>query len=165
MKNLESFIFESSSQIIDEMKNALKEELNAWYGYVIVKEWLKGTDRKDIEKFYEDTAKDELEDHGYWLMKRINQLGGTIEDISMSPSSWDTAKHKYIAPTWTKDNIDIKKSLEDNIKNEEGAIETYHNLVKITEDVDPVSNSKLKEILADEEEHLQELKDFLQDIK
>ena len=165
MKNLESFIFESSSQIIDEMKNALKEELNAWYGYVIVKEWLKGTNRKDIEKFYEDTAKDELEDHGYWLMKRINQLGGTIEDISMSPSSWDTAKHKYIAPTWNKDNIDIKKSLEDNIKNEEGAIETYHNLVKITEDVDPVSNSKLKEILADEEEHLQELKDFLQDIK
>ena len=165
MKNLESFIFESSSQIIDEMKNALKEELNAWYGYVIVKEWLKGTDRKDIEKFYEDTAKDELEDHGYWLMKRINQLGGTIEDISMSPSSWDTAKHKYIAPTWSKDNIDIKKSLEDNIKNEEGAIETYEELVKITEDVDPVSNSKLKEILADEEEHLQELKDFLQDIK
>ena len=165
MKNLESFIFESSSQIIGEMKNALKEELNAWYGYVIVKEWLKGTDRKDIEKFYEDTAKDELEDHGYWLMKRINQLGGTIEDITMSPSSWDTAKHKYIAPTWSKDNIDIKKSLEDNIKNEEGAIETYENLVNLTEGVDPSSNSKLKEILTDEQEHLQELKDFLNDLK
>ena len=165
MKNLESFIFESSSQIIDEMKNALKEELNAWYGYVIVKEWLTGTGRKDIEKFYEDTAKDELEDHAYWLMKRINQLGGTIEDITMSPNSWDTAKHKYIAPIWNKGNIDIKKSIEDNIKNEEGAIETYENLVKLTEGVDPSSNSKLKEILADEQEHLQELKDFLQDSK
>ena len=63
------------------------------------------------------------------------------------------------------DNIDIKKSLEDNIKNEEGAIETYEELVKMTEDVDPTSNSKLKEILADEQEHLQELKDFLNDLK
>ena len=166
MKQLLTYINEAEgSKIIDAMKNALKEELNAWYGYVIVKEWLAGTDRKDIEKFYEDTAKDELEDHGYWLMKRINQLGGTIEDITMSPNSWETATHKYIAPTWSKDNIDIKKSLEDNVKNEEGAIETYEELVKMTEDVDPASNSKLKEILADEQEHLQELKDFLQDIK
>ena len=167
MKNLTTFVNEASgsTQIIDAMKNALKEELNAWYGYVIVKEWLTGTDRKDIEKFYDDTAKDELEDHGYWLMKRINQLGGTIEDITMSPDSWNSAKHKYIAPLWKNGNIDIKKSLEDNIKNEEGAIETYEELVKMTEDVDPTSNSKLKDILADEQEHLQELKDFLQDIK
>ena len=166
MKQLLTYINEAEgSKIIDAMKNALKEELNAWYGYIIVKEWLTGTVHKDIEKFYEDTAKDELEDHGYWLMKRINQLGGTIEDISMSPNSWETANHKYIAPIWNKDNIDIKKSLEDNITNEEGAIETYEELVKVTEGIDPTSNSKLKEILADEQEHLQELKDFLQDIK
>ena len=168
MKSINDIITEASSnnqQIIDAMKNALKEELNAWYGYMIVKEWLAGTDRKDIEKFYEDTSKDELEDHGYWLMKRIAQLDGTIEDITMSPNSWETAKHKYIAPTWNKGNIDIKKTLEDNVKNEEGAIETYEELVKMTEDIDPTSNSKLKEILADEQEHLKELKDFLQDLK
>ena len=67
--------------------------------------------------------------------------------------------------TWKNGNIDIKKSLEDNIINEEGAIETYRELVKLTDEVDPSSNSKLKKILADEEEHLQELKDFLEDIK
>ena len=52
MKNLTTFVNEASgsTQIIDAMKNALKEELNAWYGYVIVKEWLTGTDRKDIER-------------------------------------------------------------------------------------------------------------------
>ena len=166
MKELLTFINEEEgSKIIDAMKNALKEELNAWYSYIIVKEWLTGTERKDIEKFYEDTAKDELEDHGYWLMKRINQLGGTIEDITKSPNSWKDANHKYISPTWKNGNIDIKKSLEDNIINEEGAIETYRELVKLTDGVDPSSNSKLKKILADEEEHLQELKDFLQDIK
>ena len=165
MKTFNQKINEASNDIIDLMKNALKEELNAWYGYIIVKEWLTGINRKDIEEFYENTAKDELEDHGYWLMKRINQLGGTIEDISVSPDSWNTANHKYIAPSWSKGNIDIKKSLEDNIQNEMGAIETYEELVKLTEGVDPTSNSKLKEILADEQEHLQELKDFLNDLK
>jgi len=165
MKSINEIINESSNyKIINLMKNALKEEFNAWYGYIIVKEWLTGIDRKDIEKFYEDTTKDELEDHAYWLMKRINQLGGTIEDISMSPNSWENANHKYIAPIWSKDNIDIKKSLEDNITNEEGAIETYEELIKMTERIDPASNSKLKEILIDEQEHLQELKDFLNDI-
>lgn len=167
MKNLTDIINKTSQNqlIIDAMKNALKEEFNAWYGYIIVKEWLTGIDRKEIEEFYEETAKDELEDHAYWLMKRINQLGGTIEDISQSPAVLETATHKYISPVWKNNNIDIKTSLEINIKNEEGAIETYEELVKMTEGIDPASNSKLKEILADEQEHLQELKDFLQDIK
>ena len=167
MKKLNDIIKEASQNqpIIDAMKNALKEEFNAWYGYIIVKEWLTGIDRKEIEEFYEETAKDELEDHAYWLMKRINQLGGTIEDISQSPAVLETAVHKYISPVWKNGNIDIISSLEINIKNEEGAIETYEELVKMTEGVDPASNSKLKEILADEQEHLQELKDFLQDIK
>ena len=37
MKNLTSFVInEASSEIIDKMKNALKEEFNAWYDYIIV---------------------------------------------------------------------------------------------------------------------------------
>lgn len=167
MKKLTASINEATKEtnIVDALKNALKEEFLAWYGYTIVKEWLTGIDRKEIEHFYEDTAKDELEDHAYWLMKRINQLGGTVEDISQSPAVLETAAHKYISPIWKGQNIDIKSSIEINIKNEEGAIQTYEALVKMTETVDPTSNSKLKEILADEQDHLQELKDFLQDIK
>ena len=167
MKKLSFAINEASesNEIIDAMKNALKEEFLAWYGYVIIKEWLTGSNRKEVEKFYEDTAKDELEDHAYWLMKRINQLGGTVEDISQSPAVLETAAHTYIQPVWSKGNIDIKSSLEINIRNEEGAIQTYEALVKMTEGIDPASNSKLKEILADEQEHLQELKDFLNDLK
>jgi bacterioferritin len=156
---------DSNPGIVNALKNALREELNAWYGYVIVREWLTGHNRKDIEDFYMNTADDELEDHAYWLMKRIAELGGDIEDIALSPASWAEADHKYIQPTWTNGEIDIVKSLQDNIRNEEGAIETYKNLVRMTEDIDPVTNSKMKEILADEQEHLKELKDFLSDMK
>jgi len=167
MKSVYNIINEASNEnsIIEALKNALKEEINAWYGYIIVKEWLAGPERNNIVEFYEKTAKDELEDHAYWLMKRISQLGGSIKDISLTPNSLDSANHKYLAPIWNKDKINVKESLELNIQNEEGAIETYKELVQMTEGVDPTSNSKLKEILADEEEHLQELKDYLDDIK
>ena len=156
---------EDTSNIIELLKNALKEELNAWYGYIIVKEFVAGPERTNVVKFFEETAKDELEDHAYWIMERISQLGGDVSELSASPSSWSTAKHQYIAPTWNKDQIDVKSIIEINIKNEEGAIETYEELVKVTEGVDPSSNAKLKEILADEQKHLQDLKDFLADIK
>ena len=169
MKNYTQYINEAeaanSNAIVIELKNALMEELNAWYGYIIVKEWLVGPERHEICEFYEETAKDELEDHGYWLMKRIAQLGGTIEDITLSPSTWENAKHKYIMPEWKGEGIPVRESLEINIENEEGAIETYQKIVTMTEDIDPTTNAKAKEILADEEEHLQELKDFLNDIK
>lgn len=154
----------SNEVIINLMKNALKEEINAWYGYIMIKEWLSGPERENIANFYEEAAKDELEDHGYWLMKRITQLGGSIEDITVSPNSLSSSVHKYISPIWDGDKIDVRKSLDINIQNEEGAIETYKELVSLTDGVDPASNSKLKQILADEEEHLQELKDFKDDI-
>ena len=44
------------------------------------------------------------------------------------------------------------------------AIETYRDLEEITRNVDPVTNRKVKAILADEEEHLQEIEDFLCDV-
>ena len=167
MKNLNDIIKEANQDqpIIDAMKNALKEEFNAWYGYIIVKEWLAGYSRPDIVNMYEETAKDELEDHGYWLMKRIKELGGSIEDISNSPATWLTAVHTYISPVWKDNNIATLESIQTNINNEKGAIETYKELVNITEKVDPTTNSKCKEILADEEEHLQLLENFLNDYK
>lgn len=168
MKRLSQMITEAgknTNPILVELKNALMEEFNAWYGYIIVKDFLVGPERTNISKFYEETAKDELEDHAYWLMERIAQLGGTIEDITLSPSTWENAKHKYVEPLWSGFVIPIKDSLELNIKNEEGAIETYEKIVSMTEDIDPVTNAKVKEILADEMKHLQELKDFLNDIK
>ena len=51
----------------------------------------------------------------------------------------------------------------DNIEAEKGAIETYRELEEMTRNVDVVSNDKIKQILADEIEHLQELEDFIAD--
>lgn len=169
---------ESRRLIIEKLKNALKEELNAWYGYIIVKEFLVGHCRPEVVKLYEETAKDELEDHAYWLMQRISELDGTIEDITSSPASWLTANHTYISPKWSGKYdhqdilpgdecavIDILDSLLENVKNEQGAIETYRDLVETAQlSKDWTTEKKCKEILADEEEHLQLLQDMLDDL-
>ena len=156
---------ESRRLIIDKLKNALKEELNAWYGYIIVKDFLVGSCRPEVVKLYEETAKDELEDHGYWLMKRINELGGTIEDITASPASWLTATHKEGIEGDDGIVIGVVDSLFTNIENEMGAIETYRDLVETAQlSKDWTTEKKCKEILADEEEHLQLLQDFLDDM-
>ena len=111
-------------------------------------------------------------------MKRIAELDGTIEDITSSPASWLTAEHTYISPKWSgkydkqdiiSDDgeivIDIYDSLIQNIENEKGAIESYRELIEIaTLSKDYTTERKCKEILADEEEHLQLLQDMANDI-
>lgn len=151
--------------LIGKLTNALAEEIYAWYGYFIVCPFLSGnTQRKDIQKFYTDAANDELNDHAHWLIERINQLGGSTSAIA-SPENLVIAQHKYEVPVFSRDGkIDIISSLKLNIKNERNAIETYKDLVEYTSSIDPASNSKLKEILMDEEEHLNELQEFLDDM-
>ena len=48
---------------------------------------------------------------------------------------------------------------------ESEAIETYTAFELYTRDKDVVTNEKIKEILADEQEHLTELKNFFQDLE
>ena len=146
--------------------SALSEEFNAWYFYIISKPYIIGEHFKDIKKLFEETAKDELEDHAYWLMERLNQLGYSPEEVA-HPSSWaNLAEHKYIKPIFdTNGNIDPKTILKQAIQSEMDAIETYTNLVEFTNTIkDSTSNLKLREILSDEEEHLSELRDIYDSI-
>lgn len=149
-----------ASEIIKLLKQAFCEEMLAWYQYIIIAPFLVGKERPSIQKDYFENAKEELEDHGYWLLERISQLGGNIEGIDR-PECWNVvAPHKYIKP----DSYNTKDSIQQMIDAEQNAIETYKNLINATKDTDPVTYNKAIEILADEEEHLQEMIDFLNDI-
>lgn len=149
-----------ASEIIKLLKQAFCEEMLAWYQYIIIAPFLVGKERPSIQKDYFENAKEELEDHGYWLLERISQLGGNIEGIDR-PECWNiVAPHKYIKP----DSYNTKDSIQQMIEAEQGAIETYKNLINATKDTDPVTYDKAIDILADEEEHLQEMIDFLNDI-
>ena len=154
------------NQLIEKLKVAFCEEMNAWYSYVITKPFLAGGERKEIAETYEKNGDDEYEDHAEWLLERLNQLNADVSDIA-SPSDWSkkTTKHPYRVPQFKDGNICAACNLQDQIKNELDAIETYRDLVSFTEGKDPVSHRKLREILADEEEHYQELKEHLTDVE
>ena len=143
--------------IVSALQVALAEEFNAWYAYVITAKFLKGNNHLEVEEAYLEFAEDELEDHAYKLMERINQLGGAPLGV-LSPDMWNKkAEHKYIMPN---SQFDVIKSIDENIKAEEGAIETYMKIEKLTRDKDVTTNYMIKHILADEQEHLQELKEL-----
>lgn len=175
MRSLSDFVNGiQPKELIDKLQIALAEEFNQWYMYTIVRPYLVGLERDEIVELYEEQAKDELEDHAYWLMERISQLGG-IPEMVLSPDMWNhIATHKYIVPEVSHQNadmnnthtgIDVVTNLYQNITAEEDAIETYSDIELFTRDRDVVTNKRIKEILADEQEHLQALKDLVADIE
>ena len=148
------------SQLIEMLKNALAEEMLAWYHYTITAPFLIGEMRPEVEKMFKETAKDEFEDHACWLMERLRQLN-TIPDTLLHPMMLDNiAQHKYIIPAFT-----TLKAIENNIEAEKGEIETYTELEEFTKDKDIVTHSKIEEILADEQEHLKLLNKFYLDLQ
>lgn len=175
MKNLSDLLNTVITSDLDKEVNeqyktlllsALSEEFNAWYFYLITKEFIIGQHFKQIKELFEETAKDELEDHAYWLIERLNQIGYSIEQIA-HPSSWASlAEHPYIKPIFREDgSIDPKNVLEQAIQSELDAIATYTNLVEFTNAIkDSTSNLKIREILADEEEHLSDLRDIYESL-
>ena len=155
IKNLEN------KDLVTLLQSALAEEYLQWYQYTVVIPFAVGQDRVNIVEAFKEHAKDELEDHAAWLIERINQLDG-VPTLVDEPSKWNLcAVHKYITP---KPPYDVCTLLEQNIQSEKGAIETYTALEAVTRHNDIVTNRKIKEILADEQEHLQNLIDLHKDI-
>ena len=150
--------------LIQKLTNAYMEEICAFYAYFIALPYLTGKERASVQKFYEEAAKDELYDHASWILKRISELDG-IPVEALNIEALQNAQHKYIVPAVIEDTnqIDVYQSLLDNKEAEQGAIETYRDIEEYTRNIDVVTNDKIKQILADEIEHLQEIEDFLAD--
>lgn len=156
-ENDEEFV----NELTKKLENALAEEFIAHYQYTIVWPFINGNESTELVEILKDNAKDELEDHAYWLMDRLNQLNKTPENIFDINNLDNFAVHKYIKPVV----LDCKSIIMDNIKAEKGAIETYLDLEEFTKDKDIVTHSKVEEILADEREHLHLLEELLKDLK
>jgi len=147
----------NTNEVIRLLKVAFCEEMIAWYQYIVIAPFISGSNRKDVEDFYKDAGKDEYEDHGLQILDRLNILGADITDIS-TPESWnEIADHKFVVPV-----VDSIESIKQNIEAEKGAIETYNKLVQASLNAnDYVTHQLAKHILGDEQEHLQDLEELL----
>ncbi|MDM0031735.1 ferritin-like domain-containing protein [Variovorax sp. J22P271] len=91
--------------------------------------------------------------HADKIAERIVQLGG---EPDFNPQSLQGRSHaQYDA------SLELQAMVRANLVAERIAIETYRQMIVLIGDKDPTTRRMLEEILSDEEEHADELKDWL----
>ncbi|MDB5931249.1 MAG: bacterioferritin [Polaromonas sp.] len=91
--------------------------------------------------------------HADRIAQRIVQLGG---EPDFSPSTLLQRSHADY-----DESNDLKAMVRANLIAERIAVEAYRQMITLLADKDPTTRRMLEDILADEEEHADELKDWL----
>ena len=92
--------------------------------------------------------------HADRIAKRIVQLGG---EPDFSPGTLLQRSHADY-----DESNDLKTMVRVNLVAERIAVETYRQMIALIGDKDPTTRRMLEDVLADEEEHADELKDWLE---
>ncbi|MFA4983454.1 MAG: ferritin-like domain-containing protein [Candidatus Micrarchaeia archaeon] len=149
----------AAKEIVELLNRALADEWLAYYQYWTGALVAKGPMRSNVQAEFSEHAKEELE-HAGLLAERIIQLGGTP---ILNPAQW--AKLSNCGYDEPKDPH-VLKLLEQNIKGEQCAIETYGKMLNKIRDIkDPITFHLLRKIMEDEVKHEQDLQDLEEDIK
>ncbi|MEP9318545.1 ferritin-like domain-containing protein [Pseudomonas sp. LABIM340] len=95
--------------------------------------------------------------HADQLAERIMQLGG---EPDFNPQGLTERSHaEYVA------GANLREMITENLVAERIAIDSYREIVVYLGDDDPTSRRLFEEILAQEEEHADDMADLLQDLK
>lgn len=132
---------------------ALADELLAAYQYWVCKNLSRGEGKFDADPEFDQHAKEEME-HADKIMDRLKQLGG---NPFPDPKDWEKFSND-----WDPVNFrDVKKQLLVTIKAEQTAIDFYRDAIEQVKGNDPTTHKLFRNILADEEEHIYDLKELL----
>ena len=99
-------------------------------------------------------AEEEMQ-HADTLAARIVQLGG---EPDFSPQNLTERSHSKYVPCES-----LREMLEENLVAERMAIDIYGQIIRFLGDDDPTTRRQLEEILANEEEHADDLASLLDD--
>jgi bacterioferritin len=116
----------------------------------------KGIDRPQVAAEFKEHADDEQR-HMMLIAERINQLGGNPD---FNPG---TVLQRTATEYGTGD--DLLKLIEEDLIAERIAIMTYRELIEWFGTSDPTTRRILEDILKDEEDHADDLRDLLQSRK
>ena len=92
--------------------------------------------------------------HADAIAERIVQLGG---EPNFSPDSLSSRSHAEY-----DESKELQAMIRANLVAERIAVETYHQMITLIGDKDPTTRRMLEQILAEEEEHADELSDWLE---
>lgn len=146
-----------NQELIRTLNEAYAEEWLAYYQYFLGAKLAAGQMRSNIEKEFEEHAKEEYE-HATMLADRIIELGGTP---ILNPDDWSKiAKCKYESPI----NEDTFSLVKQNLDSERCAIGRYQGICDLTFGKDYETYRISEHILKEEIDHEQEMEDFLKDM-
>lgn len=144
-------------KLLTLLNKAFSDEWLAYYQYWLGAKVAKGPMKEAVIAELLQHATDELR-HADMLTLRIIQLGGTPVE---SPKQWyDMTNCGYDSPS----DPYVRTLLNQNIKGEQCAIQTYNALLKETKEGDPVTYNMALQILQDEVEHEEDLQALLEDL-
>jgi bacterioferritin len=139
-------------QAIDLLQTALATEIVCVLRYTMHAVAAVGIDSESVKEEFSEHANDERE-HMEKLADRINQLGGT-------PNFNPQGLHTRSATEYgnAENLIDM---IKENLVAERIAVEHYRELVRYFGDKDPTTRVMLEGILAQEEDHANDMHDLL----
>jgi bacterioferritin len=139
-------------QVINVLNEVLATEIVCVLRYQFHYFMSTGIHSPAIAEEFREHAEEEQE-HAGKIAARIKQLGGKPV---MNPSSVAKASH-----TEYKEGISLADMIREDLVAERIVIETYRELARYFGHKDPVSRRLMEDILANEEEHADELADML----
>jgi bacterioferritin len=113
-----------------------------------------GIDRAQVAAEFREHATEEMQ-HGLRAAERVSQLGGQPD---FDPASLVARAHTdYV----TVDESDLQRMLRENLVAERIVISSYQEIIRWIGDGDPTTRRLMESILAEEEEHADDLTDLL----
>jgi bacterioferritin len=111
-----------------------------------------GIASESVKEEFAQHAKEE-EQHLDWIAERINQLGGKP---NMNPDGITTRAASQYA-----EGENLVDMIRENLVAERIAIEHYRDLIRYFAEKDPTTRTLLERVLAQEEEHANDMHDLL----
>ncbi|HVR45990.1 MAG TPA: ferritin-like domain-containing protein [Candidatus Binatia bacterium] len=139
-------------QTIDLLQTALATEIVCVLRYTMHNIAAVGIDSESVKEEFAEHASDEY-DHMQKIANRINQLGGTP---NLNPEGLHTR-----SATEYGDAQKLIDMIKENLVAERIAVEHYRDLIRFFGEKDPTTRIMLEGILAQEEDHANDMHDLL----
>ncbi len=140
------------AQAIELLQGALATEIVCVLRYTMHNIAAVGIDSESVKGEFAEHARDETE-HMEKIANRINQLGGTP---NMDPQGLATRSATEYGTA-----VKLIDMIKENLVAERIAVEHYRDLIRFFADKDPTTRIMLEGILAQEEDHANDMHDLL----
>jgi bacterioferritin len=144
---------EKKQEIIKALQKAYWKEIETVINYQANAINLDGIRAEEVKEILTSEVIDELR-HSQKLAERIKELDGCVEGSKQFKAEQENSQPP-------KDSTNLKKVIQGVIDSESDAVDTYKNIIKITEGIDYVTQDLCIEILSDEEKHLRIFRGFM----